>query len=39
MKQKLECLGYNIAAFFLVLYACLVFWICRLAGIHIEEDF
>ncbi len=29
----------DIIAFLIVLYACVFFWICRLLGVDLEEDF
>ncbi len=39
IREKLSDFMSGVLICFLVLYACLFFWICRLAGIHIEEDF
>lgn len=39
IREKLSDFTSGVLILFLVLYACLFFWICRLFGIHMEDDF
>ena len=39
LRSVLEDFRFTICAVLLILYFCAFYWICRLFGIHLEDDF
>lgn len=39
IREKLSDFASGVLILFFVLYACLFFWICRICGVRLEDDF